>query len=160
MSEENVEIIRRLYAEVRFDRADSKSFERAVNAFFAILDPDAEWQPDENDIDPHRLHGEAAIRDFFERHADPWQEFRWEPREVHDAGDEVVAFGDIYARGREAGVEVHAPYAHRFGFRGEGSCEGRNTSLSPNVHSWTPDSRSRQCRRRTWKLCGRCSRHT
>ena len=131
MSEENVETIRRLYAEVRFDRDDPKSFERAVNAFFAILDPEAEWQPDENDIDPALLHGEAAIRDFFERHAEPWQEFRWEPSDLHDAGDEVVAVGNIYARGREAGVEVRAPYAHRFGFRGEKLVRGQEYLTQP-----------------------------
>jgi ketosteroid isomerase-like protein len=131
MSQENVEVVRKLYAEVRFDRTDSESFGRAVNAFFTILDPDAEWQPDENDIDPHGLRGEAAIRDFFERHAEPWQEFRWEPRELHDVGDEVVALGDIYARGREAGVEVHAPYAHRFGFRGDRLVRGQEYLTQP-----------------------------
>ena len=112
-----MEVVRRLYAEVRFDRTDPESFTRAVDAFFAILDPAAEWQPDENDTDPDLLRGQAAIRDFFERHAEPWQEFRWEPGELHDVGDEVVALGEIYARGRSAAVEVRAPYAHRFTFR-------------------------------------------
>jgi ketosteroid isomerase-like protein len=116
MSRENVEIVRRIYAGVRFNRAEPESFDRAVATFFDILDPGAEWQPDENDVDPELLHGHDEIRDFFERHAEPWEEFRWEPREFHDVGDQVVVIGEIHARGREAGVEVRAPYAHRFSF--------------------------------------------
>jgi ketosteroid isomerase-like protein len=112
-----VETARRLYDRVRFNRADPDSFGRALGAFFEILDPAAEWQPDENDIDPELLRGHDRIRDFFERHAEPWEEFRWEPHEFRDAGDEVVVTGEIRARGREAEVEVRAPYAHRFSFR-------------------------------------------
>ena len=131
MSGENVEVIRRLYAEVRFNREDPNSFERALDAFFAILDPAAEWQPDENDIDPDLLHGQAAIRDFFERHAEPWEEFRWEPAELHDAGDQVVALGEIHARGRDSGVEVRAPFAHRFTFRGTNLVRGQEYLTEP-----------------------------
>ena len=97
----NVEVIRTLYAEVRFDRADAGSFERAVNAFFRLLDSEAEWQPDENDMDPELLRGHTEIRDFFERHAEPWQQFRWEPSDLRKTDDEVVAIGQIYAAGRE-----------------------------------------------------------
>ena len=132
MSEENVETIRKLYAGVRFDRDISESFSRAVEAFFAILDPNAEWQPDENDVDPELLRGRAEIQDFFERHAEPWQEFRWEPTAVHDAGDEVVALGEIQARSRGAGVEVHAPYAHRFTFRGGRLIRGQEYLTDPS----------------------------
>ena len=115
--EGNLAVIEHLYEQVRFNRADPGSFERAVTAFFEILDPGAEWQPDENDMDPGLLRGQAEIRDFFERHAEPWEEFRWEPADFHEAGQEVVALGEIYARGRETGIEVRAPYAHRFTFR-------------------------------------------
>jgi uncharacterized protein len=132
MSRENVEVVRRLYAEVRFDREDPSSFERAISAFFEILDPAAEWQPDENDPDPERLHGHAEIRDFFERHAEPWEGFRWEPTTFHDAGDQVVALGEIYARGREAGIEVRAPYAHRFTFRGSKLVRGQEYLTEPS----------------------------
>ena len=132
MSQENVEIIRRLYAEVRFNREDPSSFERATDAFFAILDPAAEWQPDENDTDPELLHGQPEIRDFFERHAEPWEEFRWEPAEFHDAGDEVVALGEIYARGRDSGVELRAPYAHRFTFRDSDLVRGQEYLTEPS----------------------------
>jgi ketosteroid isomerase-like protein len=131
VSEENVERARKVYAQVRFDRADATSFERAISAFFQVLDADAEWQPDENDTDPELLRGHAQIRDFFERHAEPWQEFRWEPSELHDAGDEVVALGEIYARGREAGIEVRAPYAHRFTFRDDHLVRGQEYLTDP-----------------------------
>jgi ketosteroid isomerase-like protein len=131
MSQENVEIVRRLYETTRFDRADETSFGRAMSAFLSILDAEAEWQPDENDIDPDLLHGEAEIRDFFERHAEPWEEFRWEPRELLDAGSEVVAIGEIYARGREGGVEVRAAYAHRFTFRGSKLIRGQEYLTAP-----------------------------
>ena len=133
MSRENVEIIERLYETVRFNRADPGSFERAVAAFFEILDPDAEWQPDENDVDPDLLRGHAEIRDFFERHAEPWEEFRWEPADFHDAGNDVVVTGEIYARGREAQVEVKAAYAHRFSFRGGALIRGQEYLTDPGA---------------------------
>ena len=131
MSEENVETIRNLYAQVRFDRADTNSFKAAMDAFFSILDPDAEWQPDENDTDPDLLRGEEQIRDFFTRHAEPWEEFRWEAAEFHDADDEVVVLGEIYARGRTAGIEVRAPYAHRFTFHAGKLVRGQEYLTNP-----------------------------
>jgi ketosteroid isomerase-like protein len=131
MSEANVETIQRLYSAVRFDRDKPGSFDVAVDAFFEILDPEAEWQPDENDTDPDLLRGEAQIRDFFQRHAEPWEEFRWEPHEILDAEDEVIATGEIYARGRGSGVEVRAPYAHRFTFRGDRLVRGQEYLTTP-----------------------------
>jgi uncharacterized protein len=131
MSQENVETVRRLYSAVRFDRTDPASFDVALTAFFEILDPDAQWQPDENDTDPDLLRGHDGIRDFFERHAEPWDEFHWEPSEILDSEDEVVARGEIHARGRDSGVEVKAPYAHRFTFKDGRLVRGQEYLTNP-----------------------------
>jgi ketosteroid isomerase-like protein len=39
--------------------------------------------------------------------------------------------GEIYARGREAGIEVRAPYAHRFTFRDGNLVRGQEYLTEP-----------------------------
>ena len=82
MSQENVEIVRRMWS--AFLRQD---FEEALSAF----DPDVEW--DGTNLPDGRVsHGHEAIRDHTARWASTWERWTIELGELIDAGDEVVLF--------------------------------------------------------------------
>jgi len=87
------------------------AFETDASAFAAILHPDIEWFPiDEN---YGRLHGiEAAVRNRNEW-LDAWDAHRFDVDEVAAAGDGVVLAIRIAARGKASGAEVDLRfYAH------------------------------------------------
>ena len=90
------------------------AFGNDTSAFEAVLHPDIEWFPiDEN---YGRLHGiEAALRNRNEW-LDTWDEHRFEVDEVDEVatrGDSVVLAVHITARGKTSGAEVDLHfYAH------------------------------------------------
>jgi ketosteroid isomerase-like protein len=87
------------------------AFENDSSAFEAILHPEIEWFPiDEN---YGRLHGiEAAVRNRNEW-LDAWAEHRFDVDEVAAAGNSVVVLVHITARGKTSGAEVDVRfYAH------------------------------------------------
>jgi len=82
MSQENVEVVRRMWE--AFLRRD---FEEAVAAF----DPDVEW--DGTNLPDGRVsRGHEAIRDHTARWASTWDRWTVELGEFIGAGDEVVLF--------------------------------------------------------------------
>jgi ketosteroid isomerase-like protein len=98
MSEENVEIVRRLIDAAR--REDGP-------AALACLDPDVEWIP-------LRAATEGAPRghDGFERFVvDTNENFEtFEPNvELRDLGEQVLAWGTMRVRGRGSGIETDIP---------------------------------------------------
>jgi ketosteroid isomerase-like protein len=101
VSQESVAVVRRwLWA-----------FENDTSAFEAVLHPDIEWFPiDEN---YGRLHGiEAAVRNRNEW-LDAWDAHRFDVDEVAAEGDDVVMAVRISARGKASGAEVDLCfYAH------------------------------------------------
>jgi ketosteroid isomerase-like protein len=48
-----------------------------------------------------------------------WDEIRFEPERIYEAGDDVLAWARVVARGRASGVVVDAPVAHLFEIRGD-----------------------------------------
>jgi ketosteroid isomerase-like protein len=87
------------------------AFENDGSAFEAVLHPDIEWFPiDEN---YGRLHGiEAALRNRNEW-LDAWGEHRLDAEEVAAEGDSVVLAIHITARGKTSGAEADLRfYAH------------------------------------------------
>lgn len=46
-----------------------------------------------------------------------WDEIRFEPERIYEAGGDVLAWARVIARGRASGVEVDAPVAHLFEIR-------------------------------------------
>jgi ketosteroid isomerase-like protein len=79
-------------------------FENDASAFEAVLHPDIEWFPiDEN---YGRLHGiEAALRNRNEW-LEAWDEHQMDVEEVAAEGDSVVLDVHITARGRSSGAEA------------------------------------------------------
>ena len=49
---------------------------------------------------------------FLSRLSEAWEEFRWEPTEYRDAGDQIVVFIRMTARGRGSGIEVQQDMTH------------------------------------------------
>jgi ketosteroid isomerase-like protein len=104
MSQENVEVVRSAYE--AFARGD---FETALELFH----PDIEWH------DPDRpgggtYHGHEGLIRNLEEWLEGWEEFRLEPEEFLEAGDQVVVLVRQSGRGKGSGVEIEAPLAQTY----------------------------------------------
>jgi len=104
MSRENVEIIRDAYA--AFNRGD-------LDAFFEYWIDDIDYRAAEGAPDDHGpIKGKEALRAFVQDWLDTFEEFRTEPIELIDAGeDEVIAVMRISGRAKLSGVETDMTYA-------------------------------------------------
>jgi ketosteroid isomerase-like protein len=98
MSQENVEMVRRVYA--LLDRGDEAVWDLIPGGF--VLDFSRRL------IDPMVLRGVDQVRAAYLRELpETWSgPPKWEPEELIDAGDKVLAFVRTGARGRSSGVEV------------------------------------------------------
>jgi ketosteroid isomerase-like protein len=94
MSQENVEIVRRIFA--RWAKGDFRStdhFDPAVETHWV--------SPDET-----VTYGLEALGASWAEWLEPWDHLTMEAEELFDAGDRVVANGVIRARGHASGVET------------------------------------------------------
>jgi ketosteroid isomerase-like protein len=98
MSQENVEIVRRIW------EADRRRDVEAVHGAYA---PDVVWE-DNTGLwgDWGRARGPAGIRTAWGRWYEAFADVRFEWDEVADTGDHVVVTYRTYARGRGSGVVV------------------------------------------------------
>jgi ketosteroid isomerase-like protein len=102
MSQEIVEIVRRIYEAAASD--DSA-------AVFALYDPAVEWDASQAPM-PRLiggggvLHGHDGLRRFFQERNAIWGEIEDVPKELIDAGEQVVSADIERGRGRSSGVEV------------------------------------------------------
>jgi ketosteroid isomerase-like protein len=108
MSQENVETVKGLYA--LLDTGDAKLWD--------AVPPDFLVDFSRRLINPLILPRDEA-RAILEREAEEtWdQPPRWEPREVIDAGDKVLAFIRTSGRGKASGAEVEARVWNLWTFR-------------------------------------------
>jgi hypothetical protein len=111
MSQENVEIVQRAYA--AFNDAD-------IEKVLAILDPDIEWNASEVFFDqPRTYRGRRAWQEEFLRDLmDVFAQYRSEPEDVIDAGDQVVSIVHVGGPGRRSGAEATARVGHVLTLRG------------------------------------------
>ena len=104
MSEENVEIVRRLLAALQ--SVDAGNFEHRFDEVREILDPEVEWV-----AAPHSLlaseeyHGYDGVRRFWTQFLSAWDEYGLEVEELIDAGDQVVAVMRLSGRTSELEVD-------------------------------------------------------
>jgi|tagenome__1003787_1003787.scaffolds.fasta_scaffold20909503_3 ketosteroid isomerase-like protein len=101
MSEENVELVRRIYA--LLDEGDTAVWDLAPPGF--VLDFSRRL------VDPVTVRGREQVRAWSEGEvAEAWEGGRtgWEPVDLIDAGDKVVAFIRTSGRGKASGVAVEA----------------------------------------------------
>ena len=91
------------------------AFENDVSAFEAVVHPDIEWFPMDENFG--RLQGiEAALRNRAEW-LDAWGEHRIDVDEVAAEGDSVVLAVHIVARGKTSGAEVDVRFYPHFKLR-------------------------------------------
>jgi ketosteroid isomerase-like protein len=100
MSEENVEIVRRL----------CEGWSRGDFSEGDLFHPEVEFEmPDWPEGSSAR--GLDAMRRTWGASLSAWEDFRAEPSDFLDAGDHVVVLMSVNARGKGSGVDVHADTA-------------------------------------------------
>jgi ketosteroid isomerase-like protein len=116
MSEENVETVRRAFAE--YNRGD-------VEGALEEWAPDAVWDwSNGHGFDARVYRGRDEIRKFWQQRGAAWEETRVEIVDLVDVGDDRVVVENIgYVRGRD-GIEVEARSAWLITFR-----DGQQVSL-------------------------------
>jgi ketosteroid isomerase-like protein len=116
MSEENVEIIRRVYKSEDIEALALDAMHPEIELLGAI------GGMEEGTI----TVGREAVTQALDMDFDIWAERRLELREAIDAGDQVVALVHEYRRGKGSGVVVEADIALVYGFK-----EGRVVRIVP-----------------------------
>lgn len=106
MSQENVELVRAVYA--AFAAGD-------VPAVLGAMSPEIVWHEAENflyaDRNPY-LGPEAVLTGVFGRIATDWDGFAAVPKEMLDAGDTVIVLGRYNGTYRATGRTLDAQLAH------------------------------------------------
>lgn len=97
MSEENVEIIRRMLSEVQ----------ERPEAMYELLDEDVQWETaDLGPLLPASGRGPDTVRAFFRTWIGAFKDWGFEAEELIDSGDSVVVHVHQWGRGKSSGVEV------------------------------------------------------
>jgi ketosteroid isomerase-like protein len=104
-----VELVRRIYA----------LLDQGGEAFLDLVPPEIVFDFSRRLIDPVVLRGHDQLRAFGERERQIWEGGRvgWEPKELIDAGDKVLAFIWTSGRGKASGVDVGAHVWNVWTFR-------------------------------------------
>jgi ketosteroid isomerase-like protein len=108
MSRENVETVRQGYE--AFNRGD-------VEWMIAQLDPEIVWEDAAEVPGSRSFRGTREVRAYLESFAHQWEDIRFEPEGILDAGEQVVALVRMVARGRASGAQVDARLAHVYKLR-------------------------------------------
>jgi ketosteroid isomerase-like protein len=104
MSQENVEIYRRVVAAWNADDLDT---------FLEALAPDWEFRTTGTFPGLKAVYrGPAGAAEFWEALREPWEEFHIEIVGLRSVGERVLGLLKFYGRGRESGVETTLEYAH------------------------------------------------
>jgi ketosteroid isomerase-like protein len=101
MSQENVELVRRLYDAVA---------SRDAATVLALYDPEVEWDftrhPFGDLIGGTIYRGHDGLRTFFSDMTEVWGSVEWAIEDVIDAGEHVVLVANQRVRGRTSGAQV------------------------------------------------------
>ena len=114
MSQENVEVVRRVNE--AFNRAD-------MAAMLECLDPDFEWWPRADDLEPEVIRGHLATTARF-ADMDASAKLRVELEECIDVGEFVAVAVHLVGRGRASGATFEERQAQAYRLR-----DGRITEL-------------------------------
>lgn len=107
MSEENVEVVRRVYDAInRRDWAEAFSVAAADFELITQRGPNAGAR-----------QGRDAVIDFAEDFIGAFDNFVWEVEQVFDGGDQVVVFVKVRSRPRGSGVDLVIRNGHCWTFR-------------------------------------------
>ena len=97
MSQENVDVVRRMYA--AFNRGDE-------DALAELADPGIVIDATRLTFNPNTYVGHQGLRDIGAQMHDVWQEIRFDPREFVDLGERVVVVERLIGKGKGSGIEV------------------------------------------------------
>ena len=103
MSQENVEIVRRIYAAME----ETGSF-----AASGLLDADIEWVNPSTAVEPGIHKGRDAFEAAWSNVKDSFETVEFEPGDFLHDGDEVVYITVMRARGHGSGADVEHPQGH------------------------------------------------
>ena len=120
MSQENIEVVRRLYAlwaNVVHGQLDDVVFE--------LTDPNIVWDVSRRTFDPGVYHGHQRLRDLAARLAEVWESGSAEPAEFIATRDEVVVPVRLHFVSRSQGNAVTANAR-----RTSGLCERQRSSAT------------------------------
>jgi ketosteroid isomerase-like protein len=98
MSQENVEIVRRLYG---------FWLDRDFSTIADFVNPDVVLDLSRNVFNPGVHRGLDGFRRFLEEIDETWEDFRITPEEFVDAGNDVFVAYRISGKGRGSGVEAN-----------------------------------------------------
>jgi ketosteroid isomerase-like protein len=107
MSEENVEVVRRLLT--AFEHRDKDAWREFCDAEIQAV-PVGDWPEGE-------IRGHDAVWEFFIAVDEPWEPGHWQLNEVTHGGDSVAARMQRHLRGKSSGIEVEYDYWVVFSFR-------------------------------------------
>jgi len=110
MSQENVEIVRRIYDEGLIDRDPEKWL-------LELATPDVEYVNPPYAVEPGVRRGPIAVVRAMRSFAEVWENSRHELHELFDCGDSVVASVSWYTRSRGSESELVQEEAHTWGLR-------------------------------------------
>jgi|SRR5436190_16764962 len=118
MSQENVEIVRD--AAAAFNRGD-------VDTWLEYFADDIDYRAVEGALDDRGpMHGKDAVRAYVQDWLDMFDDFKVEPMELIDAGeDQVIAVGRISGRAKLSGVETDLTSAALYTIRDGKIARGR-----------------------------------
>ena len=97
MSQENVELVRR--AHEALNGGD-------VDALVELCDAAFRLDMSDRVLNPAVYEGHDGIRRFYAEVRDVWASYTWEPEELLESGDDVVALLRSSGRGRGSGIEM------------------------------------------------------
>ena len=110
MSQENVEVFRRVLAAVGEDDLAERLIE--------LCDPEVEWRSFFAALLPAgEYHGHEGLRDYARDLDEAWEDLRVELEDVLDAGDVVVGIGRVCFRGKGSGVASESDAGWMLKFR-------------------------------------------
>ena len=98
MSEQNVEIVRRV-----FEVFNSEDIDRIVAEVHTDLVVEI---PAQVSAEPDVYYGKDGIRRYFRSFQDDMDEIRFEPEQLWDAGESVVVALRLTAKGRQTAIPV------------------------------------------------------
>jgi ketosteroid isomerase-like protein len=108
VSQENVELVRRLYAELT-SRASTREFEQRLSdeALSAFFDPGIEWFPvTQSPLAVDSYRGFDGVRRFWGEFLSTWDEYTVQPLKFDDAGDLVAVVVRIVGWTRDLEVDA------------------------------------------------------
>ena len=111
MSQENVEVVRRLW------RAAERGDDRAV---YALYDPGIVWKSGTSgqvQFGGSPFHGHEGVRQFFLEWLESFGTYQARAETFIEAGDKVVVGYRVSGRGRESGVDVEMSRWNVYGIR-------------------------------------------